>query len=257
MESIYALIRKRARQIVAQYPRPVFYAEHREAQIMSRTLFDEDAFIAQIKKFVTRTVEHDFGHGLEHSFKVAVDAGALIFVEAPYLDAAPEQIRRLALLAQVSGLLHDLKRKLAHHALKGAAFSRHVLNDAPLNSEEKATIFEAIKNHEAFRSHSAKQPAGRTPVSDCLYDADKFRWGPDNFADTVWDMVAFSQTPISRFIEVYPMGMEMLARIKDTFRSETGRRYGPEFIDLGLMIGEELYEVIMNEFAPRLCHLGI
>lgn len=224
---------------------------------MSQTLFDEDAFIAEIKTFVVRNVEHDFGHGLEHSFKVAVDAGSLIFVEAAYLDASPEQITRLALLAQVSGLLHDLKRKLAHHALKGAAFSRYVLNGTPLNSEEKATIFEAIKNHEAFRSLSAKQPAGRAPVSDCLYDADKFRWGPDNFADTVWDMVAFSQTPINQFIERYPRGMEMLSRIKGTFRTETGRRYGPEFIDLGLMIGEELYEVIMNEFAPRLCRLGI
>lgn len=257
MESIYALIRKRARQIVAQYPRPIFYAEHREAQIMSRTIFDEDVFIAKIKTFVARTVEHDFGHGLEHSFKVAVDAGALVFVEAVHLEASPEQIRRLALLAQISGLLHDLKRKLVHHALKGAAFSRHVLNGAPLNSEEKATIFEAIKNHEAFQYNPVSQSAGQTLVSDCLYDADKFRWGPDNFADTVWDMVAFSRTPISRFIERYPGGMEMLARIKDTFRTETGRRYGPEFIDLGLMIGEELYEVIMNEFAPRLCRLGI
>ncbi len=40
----------------------------------------------------------------------------------------------------------------------------------------------------------------------------------------------------------------MLENIKDSFRSDTGKKYGPRFIDLGLAIGEELYDVIMTEF---------
>ena len=46
--------------------------------------------------------------------------------------------------------------------------------------------------------------------------------------------------------------MESLRRIKATFRSTAGRRYGPQFIDLGIAIGEELYRVITTEFAADL-----
>jgi hypothetical protein len=46
--------------------------------------------------------------------------------------------------------------------------------------------------------------------------------------------------------------MERLARIKTSFRTATGRKYGPEFIDLGIAIGEELYRVITAEFAAEI-----
>jgi hypothetical protein len=85
-------------------------------------------------------------------------------------------------------------------------------------------------------------------VTDCLYDADKFRWGPDNFTDTLWEMVAFSQIPLPEFIGQYPRGMAGLERIKETFRTETGRRYGPQIIELGLSIGEAIYRMIRDEF---------
>jgi hypothetical protein len=47
----------------------------------------------------------------------------------------------------------------------------------------------------------------------------------------------------------YPQGMEGLEKIKTTFRTRTGKRYGPRFIDLGLAIGEKLYGVIQGEFS--------
>jgi hypothetical protein len=62
-------------------------------------------------------------------------------------------------------------------------------------------------------------------------------------------MVAFSRPPVDRFLRLYPSGMERLARIRSTFRTATGRRYGPEFIDLGLAVGEELYRAICREAA--------
>jgi len=85
-------------------------------------------------------------------------------------------------------------------------------------------------------------------ISDCLYDADKFRWGPDNFTDTIWEMVSFLNPPLKTFIEHYPKGMKSLERIKQSFRTHAGQRYGPQFIDIGLAIGEELYRVIREEF---------
>ena len=74
-------------------------------------------------------------------------------------------------------------------------------------------------------------------LSDCLYDADKFRWGPDNFTHTIWDMVGFINPPLKTFVSHYPKGMALLKKIRGTFRSRTGRRYGPQFIDVGIAIG--------------------
>jgi hypothetical protein len=50
----------------------------------------------------------------------------------------------------------------------------------------------------------------------------------------------------------YPQGMEGLEKIKTTFRTQTGKKYGPRFIDLGLAIGKKLYEVIQTEFSDCL-----
>jgi hypothetical protein len=85
-------------------------------------------------------------------------------------------------------------------------------------------------------------------LSDCLYDADKFRMGPENFTHTVWEMLSFADVPLSVFMAEYPRGMEFLDRIRHTFRSPTGRVYGPKFIDLGLAIGRELYDWVRSEF---------
>ena len=64
-------------------------------------------------------------------------------------------------------------------------------------------------------------------------------------------MVAFLNPSLKRFISHYPEGMALLKKIRSTFRSPTGRRYGPQFIDLGISIGEELYRVILSDFAKR------
>jgi hypothetical protein len=50
----------------------------------------------------------------------------------------------------------------------------------------------------------------------------------------------------------YPKGMQGIARIKSTFRTPTGKKYGPQFIDIGLAIGKELYDVIKAEFPDYL-----
>jgi hypothetical protein len=65
-------------------------------------------------------------------------------------------------------------------------------------------------------------------------------------------MVLFHNPPLTKFMDRYPQGMEGLAKIKSTFRSYTGKQYGPQFIDIGLAIGEKLYEVIKVEFAQYL-----
>jgi hypothetical protein len=50
----------------------------------------------------------------------------------------------------------------------------------------------------------------------------------------------------------YPQGMASLEKIKTTFRTETGRQYGPQFLDLGLAIGQKLHDLILSEYAEYL-----
>jgi hypothetical protein len=46
--------------------------------------------------------------------------------------------------------------------------------------------------------------------------------------------------------------MESLLKIKNTFRSDTGKKYGPQFIDIGIAIGEKLLKVIKAEYKHLL-----
>jgi len=252
MEIIYARIRQRARQIVSQYPSPDFYQDHSLANDLSLQYFETNAFTEKLRSFVAEHLEDDFGHGIEHSLKVAIDAGALMIIENKLAGRPDEYINQRVIIVQCAGLLHDIQRRQDNHAVKGAAYARKILQVFPFKSNEVDDICRAIRNHEAFKKTVKASTSEGALVSDCLYDADKFRWGPDNFTDTVWAMVSFSNTPVSQFMDFYPEGMEKLANIKHTFRTNTGKKYGPQFIDLGLAIGKELFDVIQTEFAHLL-----
>jgi len=249
--TIYDRLRERARAIIATHAPPVFYTECRAACTASRHLFDSDPVIARLKDYIHRHVEEDFGHGLRHLTKVTLDAGALVHIEGLKAGYTPPYLERRMLLVQCAGLLHDFKRKEKDHAVAGALFARELLPAYPFQADEIEAIALAIHNHEAFKTQIPANSDSDLLLSDCLYDADKFRWGPDNFADTVWEMVAYHKPALEDFLSRYPKGMAGIARIKPTFRTVTGRRYGPQFIDLGLAIGRDLLAVIEREYLPQ------
>jgi len=246
--SLYVQLRERARQIASRYPPADFYRDHAAAVDASRALFESDALVLNLRQNVCGRLEDDFGHGLLHAVKVAVDAGALTHIEGRAAGYSGAYLARRICIAHCAGLLHDIQRKQTNHAEQGAGRARELLAGYPLAVDEIEDICIAIRNHEAFKGTVAVHTREGALVSDCLYDADKFRWGPDNFTDTLWAMVAFTRPALPDFMEHYPAGMASLARIKATFRTPTGRRYGPGFIDLGIAIGEELYKAISSEF---------
>jgi len=252
MKLTYAPIRKRAHQIVSRYPSPDFYQDHFLSNQLSRQYFETNPFTVQLRAFVAGKLDDDFGHGLEHALKVAIDAGALMIIENKLVGSSNELINRRVLIVQCAALLHDIKRKQENHAVRGAACARDVLQTSPFDPEEIEDICLAIQNHEAFKNTVKSKTLQGSLVSDCLYDADKFRWGPDNFSDTVWTMASFFKIPVVKFMELYPGGMKTVAKIRHTFRTDTGKKYGPQFIDIGLAIGEELFDVIHTEFAHLL-----
>ena len=252
MQPIYARLRERARQIVAGLPPPDFYREHQSAAAYARQFLKNDAILIKLRQFVSENLVNNFGHGLEHAIKVTEDAGALMYIEGQSAGYSREKLDRQMCLVQVAGLLHDIKRKKKDHAQLGAEFAARILKDYPLAPEEIDDICRAIQNHEAFKEGIEIESADGLLVSDCLYDADKFRWGPDNFTHTLWDMISVYNPPLDKFMARYPKGMAGLEKIKTTFRSKTGKKYGPQFIDIGLATGRKLHDVILSEFSEYL-----
>jgi hypothetical protein len=252
MTPIYSRIREHAREIAARFPEPDFYQDHSQSHSFSEGFFNSDPVTTKLRNFLASHLEDNYGHGMEHATKVTLEAGVLMKIEGTAAGYDEKMLEARMRVVQCAGLLHDIKRKAKDHARLGAAHARDVLQDYPFSSDEIEDIYRAIHNHEAFTDNlSIDTPEGQL-IADCLYDADKFRWGPDNFTYTLWDMISLYDPPLAKFMQQYPKGMEGIAKIKSTFRTNAGKQYGPQFIDIGLAIGEELYEVIKREFAQYL-----
>ena len=252
MQPIYARLRERARQIVAGLPPPDFYCDHAQAYTYAREYLKNDPILIKLRQFVSDNLVDNFGHGLEHAIKVTEEAGAIMHIEGRAAGYSGAVLARRMSIVQCAGLLHDIKRKKKDHARLGADHARRILKNYPLQLDEIEDISRAIQNHEAFKEGIQIETPEGILVSDCLYDADKFRWGPDNFTHTLWDMISVYNPPLDKFMARYPKGMAGLEKIKTTFRSETGKKYGPQFIDIGLAIGRKLHDVILAEFSEHL-----
>ncbi len=252
MNPIYERIRKQAIKITSDFPPADFYTDYEEHVEFSSRFFYSDPVVCELRDFVTQKIDNDFGHGMDHADKVALDAGALMLIEGEQNGYSDQSLTHHVRMAQCAGLLHDIKRKHKKHAKEGAMYAGKVLAAYPFSSDDVTDICAAIENHEAFGKALESKTREGALLSDCLYDSDKFRWGPDNFTHTVWDMVSYANIPVKKFVELYPKGITFLGKIKDTFRTPTGKIYGPQFIDLGLSIGEALYRYIKTEFAEYL-----
>ncbi len=249
MRYIYSVLQQAAREIAATCPAPDFYHDCALSVARSRELFQSTPMIHQLSVFVREETRSNLGHGLGHAEKVALDAGTIAAVEGTRANFSDRRVNHLVLLAHCSGLLHDIRRRQSHHAAKGAEAAREKLTrDHLLDNESIGHIAFAIQSHEAFKDVQPPESIEDEIIAGSLYDADKFRWGPDNFTHTVWKMIETAPPSLSRFIHLYPQAMAYIAAIKATFRTSVGRRYGPQFIDIGLDIGWKLLKKIESEY---------
>jgi hypothetical protein len=239
-------------KIAASFPAPQFYESCKEDLRIAQTLFAEDPRVLKCRTHILDNLQENLGHGAEHAEKVSLEAGALVNREGAKLSLPDASRREATILAEIAGLLHDLCRGEKDHSQASARAAGPILRDFFLTPEKEKCILRAITNHEAFTEPQPLDSVLGQTISDALYDADKFRWGPDNFTITLWRMLRFAQASVPRLISRFPKGMKGISRIKDTFRTETGKRYGPEFIDLGLQIGEEIYRFLKERFAEEI-----
>ncbi|MHB8763254.1 MAG: bifunctional riboflavin kinase/FAD synthetase [Deferrisomatales bacterium] len=234
-------LRRGAREFARSLPEPAFYRDCRAEAARSAGLLGSSPVLEACREAL-RSAAENLGHGVEHAEAVARDAGILVQLEAGRQGLPARERDELVLAVQVAALWHDLRRGAPDHARAGAAEAERRLGVLALPPEHKPRIVAAIGNHEAFQppAEPADEP-GRI-LSDCLYDADKFRWGPDNFTHTLWDMVGAEGGPgLGAVYRRFLQGLDTIRRIRSTFRSEAGRRYGPEFIDQGMAVGRVVF----------------
>ena len=249
MRPVYVSLRKHARRIVSRFPPPDFYIDCAADVRQARHIFETEPLLQQLRDRLANELENDFGHGIRHAARVALDAGTLMLSECSDSGIPSNQAERRVVVVQSAGLLHDIRRKHPEHSIKGAVVAGRLLAGYSFSEAEVNDICNAIRNHEAFKESTVSDSSADVLVSDCLYDADKFRWGPDNFSDTLWDMLRYTNPEFSEFVSRYPSGMRRLEKIKGSFRTRTGRKYGPQFIDFGLSIGNELLEIITSDYG--------
>ncbi len=220
----YARLQACAREIARSQPPLAFYREEAEAVARSREIFDTAPLVLELRRDLEGVLDEGYGHGIRHAAHVALDAGALCWIEGRAVGGEEPALRRRVEIAHAAGLLHDVLRREENHAERGAALAVRFLSGRRLRTEEIEDIRVAIRNHEAFKPAAAVDSRQGALLSDCLYDADKFRWGPDNFTDTLWEMVASSRMPPEELLARWPAGIESLKRIRGTFRTSTGQR---------------------------------
>ena len=232
------IIQKETREH-ADNKRLSFYEDLGPELSYSRQIFFDHPLILRCCEDVLPFLNDEFGHGIKHAKNVAIEGGAIILAESFYRDQG--WARHFVLLAHIAGLLHDICRSEEDHASEGAKVSQYILKDYPLTDRDKTMISRAIELHEAFRPYTPPEDPEEFSLSASLYDADKFRWGPDNFITTLWEICDYQEWSLDRIMEKFPEGLRIIESIQDTFRSETGRVYGPEFIEAGLEIGDFVY----------------
>ena len=136
-----------------------------------------------------------------------------------------------------------------NHAQISADEAGILLSQFDLPKREVEAITGAIGNHEAFQPPAILEDPLARFLSDALYDADKFRWGPDNFTDMIWDMVEYRKASLDAVLKRFLKGMEGIERIRETFRTDTGKTYGPDFINRGIKIGMKFYTIMLQSKA--------
>ncbi len=244
----YAPLREKASEIAASQGSPSFYRIFRREIEESLRRLNKSVVLKQCISHID-IVQEGLGHGYEHSRAVAVDAGAIIRIEGRRLAIAEDVMEKLVVAAHVAGLLHDIKRGDDNHAVAGSEEAKKILVCSGIEGRYKGYIAVAIRNHEAFKPVTPAADEYGKLVSDALYDADKFRWGQENFTRTIWDMLEFGKVSPETFFENYDRGIEYIERVKETFRTETGRKFGPEIIDMGLEIGRIIYSELKNSLG--------
>ncbi len=191
---LYQKLRATAHRVAGTLPKPPFYERHEAAVRRANETLLSNETVSRCREHLDAS-ELECAHGLCHCESVARDAGAIVLIEARENGLVNSDVDTLFTAAIIAGLLHDIKRKEQDHAVRGSIEAEKILASLGMGLRDRQYIADAIRNHEAFQETFDRDDAAGQLVSDALYDADKFRWGPENFTTTLWLMVDAHNTP--------------------------------------------------------------
>ena len=92
-------------------------------------------------------------------------------------------------------------------------------------------------------------PEAAILLAGALYDADKFRFGPDIFATTLWELCECDEWSLEQIAERFAEGPRLAREFAGTFRTREGRRYGPQLMAEGLVLAEEFTRMLASALA--------
>jgi hypothetical protein len=118
---IYDEMMSSSRRIAASFPAPHFYESCASELADSHRIYQQASLVGRCRKVIARDLSRNPSHGLDHAEKVAVEAGALVLAEGAGIGLKGPDAHEAAALAQVAGLLHDMRRGDEDHAASGAA----------------------------------------------------------------------------------------------------------------------------------------
>jgi len=245
---MYPALKEKAIDAARRLGPPSFYRMYKEEVERSFLFFAGSKVLLKCRSYLDESKMHP-AHGIAHGEKVAIEAGAILQIEGASVNIGGAETEELMLCVQIAGLFHDIRRNEADHTTKGSMEAERILEDFAMKNSHKRYITAAIRNHEAFKEVLSSEDEEAKLISDSLYDADKFRWGPDNFTTTLWLIMESSGTPVEALYRNFLEKMEGVRRIKETFRTGIGKKCGPEFIDLGMEIGNEIYREMGNRLG--------
>lgn len=228
-----------ARDLARDLPTPSFYTRFATEMAFSWDLFFNSPVVLKLQEDALAFLYDDFMFGIEHSKKVAQDASTILLAEDSGLSK--ETKLRLAPLAQVAGLLHDIECVGDDHAERGADTVASLLEPYALPGEDKEMIATAIACHESLTDveYPGKEVAA---ISRALYDADKFRFGADIFATTLWIYCDYNNADLAAIARRFPRGLERAQAVAGTFRTKVGAEHGDEILAQGMTVGETMLE---------------
>jgi hypothetical protein len=237
-------LKQRARDLSASRAQSAFSLECAEELTYARDLFFDHPLLLRLQGDALGFLSEPCGLGVEHGKRVAMDAAALVLAEPSGLST--DERRRLAMLAEMAGLLHDALRHEDNHAEKGADLCLRLLRGYAISPEERLWVAGAVAGHEDGGPQLEQVTESARLLAGAVHDADVFRFGPDIFATTLWELCECDEWPLEKIAATFPQGALRAKALGDCLRTEGGRRYGPPLLAEGVSLAAE-YERMMGQ----------
>jgi len=237
-------LKRRARDLAVSRAQSAFSLECAEELTYARDLFFDNPLVLRLQGDALGFLNEACGLGVEHAKRVAMDAAALVLAEPSGLST--DERRRLAVLAELAGLLHDALRHEDDHAEKGADLCLRILRGYAISPEERLWIAGAVAGHEDDAPQFTEAGESARLLAGVVHDADVFRYGPDIFGTILWEQCECDEWPLARIAAAFPEGVRRAKALDGGFRTECGRRYGPPLLAEGVSLAEE-YERMLGQ----------